>query len=261
MIPDPRDFEIIDAHTHPFLDRELGCIGPYNSPKDMAEFNSEMLRLGINKYSGSPLMRKKITDFNDIRSLNTDALRIRDMFPAYIPAMQVHGSFPEESCQEIERLYHNEGIRYIGELVPYIMGTGEFNSPGMIEILKFAGSLNMTVNFHDGTFEEVTEVLEKCPNLKVILAHPGEPSIAKGRFEFIKQHPNCYMDISGYGPFRWNMLRYAIDTCGVEKMLFGSDMPTCSAGMYLYSILVEHLTEEEFKAVLAGNFKRLLGMK
>jgi predicted TIM-barrel fold metal-dependent hydrolase len=66
------------------------------------------------------------------------------------------------------------------------------------------------------------------------------------------------MDISGYGPFRWNMLRYAIDTCGVEKMIFGSDMPTCSAGMYLYSVLVEHLTEEEFTAVLAGNFKRLV---
>jgi len=38
-------------------------------------------------------------------------------------------------------------------------------------------------------------------------------------------------------------------------------MPVCSVGMYVYGVLSENLTEEEYRLVLAGNFKRLLGMK
>jgi predicted TIM-barrel fold metal-dependent hydrolase len=69
------------------------------------------------------------------------------------------------------------------------------------------------------------------------------------------------MDISGYGLFRWNMLRYGVDVCGAEKIIFGSDMPTCSAGMYLYGALSENMTDEEFRLILGGNFRRLLGSK
>lgn len=264
MIADTQKFEIIDAHTHPFLDYENGCIGPYGKPEDMAEFDKEMKKVGIDFYSGSPLVKHVITDFAEIKQLNEDALRIRDQFPAYIPAMQVHGDFPQESIEEMHRLYQNENIRYIGELVPYIMGTGEFNSPGMLEIFKAAGELGMTVNLHDGSRETVTPVLEQAPGLNVILAHPGEPwgpTGAKGRFQFVSEYANLYMDISGYGLFRWNMLRYAVDVCGAEKIIFGSDMPTCSAGMYLYGALSENMTDDEFRLILGGNFRRLLGLK
>lgn len=264
MIHDPRDFEIIDVHTHPFLDYENGCIGPYGRPLNMDEFDYEMKKVGIGKYSGAPLVTHHVTDFSEIRKLNEDALKIRDRHPDYIPGIQVHGSFPQESIAELTRLYHDEGVRYIGELVPYIMDTGEFNSPGMLEILKEAGKLGMVVNFHGGTRETVIPVLENCPGLSVILAHPGEPwgpTGAKTRFEFVAEYENLYMDLSGYGLFRWNMLRFAVDVCGAEKLIFGSDMPTCSAGMYLYGTLSENLTDEEFRLVLAGNFKRLMGMK
>ena len=38
-------------------------------------------------------------------------------------------------------------------------------------------------------------------------------------------------------------------------------MPVFSVGMYAYGVLSENLTEEENRLVLAGRFKRLLGMK
>ena len=261
MFPNLADYEIIDVHTHPFLDYKNGCIGPYGKPLDMAEFDFEMKKVGINRYAGAPLVVHKVSDYQEIRKLNEDALRIRDRFSDYIPGIQVHGAFPQESIADLTKLYHEEGIRYIGELVPYIMDTGEFNSPGMLEILKEAGNLGMTVNFHGGSREAVVPVLENCPGLNVILAHPGEPwgeNGAKERFAFVAEYENLYMDTSGYGIFRWNMLRYALDVCGVEKLLFGSDMPTCSAGMYLYGVLSENLTDEELRLVLGGNFKRLI---
>ena len=122
----------------------------------------------------------------------------------------------------------------------------------------------IVVAFSDGSRETVTPVLEQAPGLNVILAHPGEPwgpTGAKGRFQFVSEYANLYMDISGYGLFRWNMLRYAVDVCGPEKIIFGSDMPTCSAGMYLYGALSENMTDDEFRLILGGNFRRLLGMK
>ena len=261
-IPCPQDFEIIDAHTHPFLNREDGCIGSYGKPENMEEFDREMKKVGIGRYAGAPLVKHRITVFKEIHKLNNDALRIRDRFPDYIPGIQVHGKFPAESIAELERCY-KEGVRYIGELVPYIMDTGEFNSPGMLEIFRAAGELKMTANLHEGSRETVTPVLENCPGLNIILAHPGEPwgeNGAKARFDFVAGYKNLHMDISGYGLFRWNMLRAAIDRCGADKLIFGSDMPTCSAGMYLYGVLSENLTDEEMRLVLSGNFKRLLGM-
>ena len=82
MIPSPEDFEIIDAHTHPFFDFENGCIGPYGKPETMTEFDFEIKKVGVNYYSGSPLVKHFISDFAEIRKLNEDALRMRDQFPA-----------------------------------------------------------------------------------------------------------------------------------------------------------------------------------
>ena len=104
----------------------------------------------------------------------------------------------------------------------------------------------------------------EVPELPIIFAHPGEPLKEWGSFErmeFIAKHDNLYMDISGTGLFRWNFLRHFVDICGAEKITFGSDMPTCNVGMNVYGTLFEHLTEDEFKLVLSGNFRRIMGMQ
>ena len=43
------------------------------------------------------------------------------------------------------------------------------------------------------------------------------------------------------------------------KIVFGSDMPVCSMGMYVYGALMENLTKEELRLVVGANFRRLLG--
>lgn len=44
-----------------------------------------------------------------------------------------------------------------------------------------------------------------------------------------------------------------------KKIVFGSDMPVCSVGMYVYGALMENLTKEELRLVMGANFRRLLG--
>lgn len=257
----PEDFEIIDMHVHPFED-PVHSISPYGSLKSMDEFDAEMRRAGVDMYAGSVIGRSDPDDFNWIRHLNRCALRLRDRFPHYIPGIHVHGKFVEESCRELEAM-KAEGVKLVGELVPYYLGTGDFNTSGMLTLFNEMHKLGMIANLHHVTVEEAEFLAENVRELPLIIAHPGEPFgewNAKKRFQFVAEHDNMYMDISGTGLFRWDMLRYAVETCGAEKILFGSDMPTCSVGMNLYGALFSRLSKDDMALVMGGNFKRLMGM-
>jgi hypothetical protein len=255
----PEDFDIIDMHTHPFTTPDT-LIGRYWKTDNMDDFVRELNKVGIYKFAGSVIHTPAGTvDFEMIRKLNRDALMLRDRYPQYTPGIHIHGAYVEESCQELHEM-HAQGVRLIGELVPAILGTWEVGAPGTLEIFKEAEKLGMIVNLHWGTEAELQNILTTCPDLNIILAHPGDGDNAVMRWDFVSRYPNLYMDISGTGLFRWGMLRYAVDKCGAEKVLFGSDFSTCSAGMYVYGALSENLTYDEFKLVMGDNFRRLMGM-
>lgn len=260
----PEDFEIIDAHVHP-LESAAQRIGAYSDEDTMAQFDAEMRRAGVDLYAGSVIETGDLLDFALTRHLNRIALRLRDRFPNYIPGIHVNGNFVEESCAELAAM-KAEGVKLVGELVPYALKTGTFDSPGMLTLFREMAKLGMIANLHWVSKKEAETLVKEVPELPIIFAHPGEPWAedewggAKARLKFVAEHENLYMDISGTGLFRWNFLRYAVDCCGAGKIIFGSDMPTCSVGMNVYGALFEHLSKEEFELVLSGNFRRLMGM-
>jgi hypothetical protein len=79
--------------------------------------------------------------------------------------------------------------------------------------------------------------------------------------ERAKWSDNYYLDLSGYGLFRHGMLRRAIDEMGADRILFGSDYPTCNPSMYIGGVLLDELiSDEEKELIFSGNAKRLLGI-
>ena len=251
---------IIDAHIHPFIDQK-NSIAPFGSPVSLDEFMAELKHSGFDRVCGSVLIPHRCT-FEDVRQANRIALKIRERYPDfYIPGLQVHGDDPEGSCRELETMYHDHQVRWIGELVHYLMGTGEYNLPGMCRIFETARDLGMPVNIHCGDLSVVEDILKNFPSLPLILAHPGDMSMVKDRLALIRKYPNACIDISGTGLFRWGMLRYAVDQCGSEKILFGTDFPVCSAAMNLGGVLGEHLTDTEKENILGRNFLRLTKIK
>ena len=251
---------IIDAHIHPFIDQE-NSIAPFGSPDTLDEFITELKHCGFDQVCGSVLIRHQCT-FEDVRQANRIALKIRERYPDfYVPGLQVHDGDPEGSCRELEIMYHEHQVRWIGELVQYSMGTGEYNSPGMFRIYETARDLEMPVNIHCNDLTIVEDVLKNFPTLPVVLAHPGDMSMVRDRLALIRKYPNACIDISGTGLFRWGMLRYAADQCGSEKILFGTDFPVCSAAMNLGGVLGEHLADAEKENILGRNFLRLTKIK
>ncbi len=254
-------FEIIDAHIHPFIHEESNTKW-FDYPTSHEEFFADLSFAGISRSCGSVIRHIENPSFSDIKTLNREAIELKHLYPdLYIPGINVHGNFPEESCDEIEKLYKEENICWIGELVAYFMDYKDYASENMFQIYALAQELEIPVNIHPYGLDEIEKVCKNFPKLNVIIAHPSSGlATIKERFDFVKKHPNAYLDLSGSGVFRYGMLAYGIKTAGKHKFLFGTDYPICNPHMMIEGILFERLTDDEFEAVFSGNFKRLTGI-
>jgi predicted TIM-barrel fold metal-dependent hydrolase len=255
-------FEIIDAHIHPFIHTESNTKW-FDYPTNHEEFFADLSFAGIAKSCGSVIRPLKNPSFADIQALNREAIELKHLYPdLYIPGINVHGNFPQESCEEIEKLHKEEKICWIGELVAYMMDYENYASENMFQVYALAQDLEISMNIHPYALDEIEKICENFPKLKVVIAHPSAGSeTIKERFAFVKKYPNAYLDLSGSGVFRYGMLAYGIKTAGKHKFLFGTDYPICNPHMMIEGILFERLTDEEFEAVFSGNFKRLTGIQ
>ena len=149
---------------------------PEQLPEDLAE-------AGISVFCGSVIdsdHRGAMESFDRVREVNDAALELREKFgDIYVPGFHVHPAFPAESLAEVERM-HREGVRLVGELVPYLQGWQhagcDYGSEALTEILARAGEYGMVVSYH--TMPEWPEQMEKMvgsnPGVTFVAAHPGQ---------------------------------------------------------------------------------------
>ncbi len=251
---------IIDCHFHPAIDKETDTSWFYPAGSIQSQIDA-LQRAGISQACGASVKAYTPGSFGEIRLLNDKALALRDEFPDfYIPGIQVHPHFPDESCQEIERCCGGEGVRWIGELVGYMMGYGvEYATERALKIMRTAGEYDAVVNIHCHDLSVIDRLCDSVPDLKIVLAHPGGGKQEfLDRLEKVAEYPNLHFDISGSGIDRYQILRKAVDVAGKEKLLFGTDYPINNPSVYVHGTLFEPLSEEEYAAIFSGNFLRLI---
>lgn len=223
--------------------------------------------LGISRICGSVICRntEQETSYNNewemISDSNKRAVALKKKYDGfYIPGFHVHPKYVRESCDEIERM-SKQGMRLIGELVPYLHGWSDYSCKEFDEILDAATQYHMVVNFHSMDNDHMDKMVRKHPNTVFVAAHPNEYSDYMRHLNRMKMSEHYYLDLSGTGLFRYGMLRHGIDECGIERFLFGSDYPTCSPAMFIGGILLDTMiTDKEKEMIFAGNAKRLLGL-
>ena len=257
-------YEIIDAHVHPF-----SCYGCLDTTKFGGatvddDFVLALKGAGISRAAGSVIARVPAEQFTweTVHGFNLKALEGRDRYDGFlIPGICVHPWFVKESLEEIDYMYHKENVRFIGELVAYMMHYRNYAAPEMDPVWDLAQQLGMVVNLHLNHLDEVRHILKNFPDLKLIIAHPTADSAEyEARMRLVAKYPNAALDFSGSGPNTWGMLRRGINWAGKEKLLFGTDFPIRNPGMYVAGVLYERLSDDENAAIFAGNFKRLMGM-
>lgn len=258
-------FEIIDFHTHPFLERENNICSHTDNCNMSVDGTYELFsRLGVSKICGSVVScgrRENESAWDKIRRNNDTALKLREKYgDFYVPGFHIHPGYIEESIAEIHRM-KNLGVKLIGELVPYMDSWGNYASPEFSILLDEAEKCGMIVSIHSDGEDEMDELVRNHPGLIVVAAHPGEYGEFMRHLERMRMSENYYLDLSGYGMFRHGMLRHGIDEFGAERFLFGSDYPTCNPAMYIGGVLLDTLIKDEEKEkIFSLNAKRLLGI-
>lgn len=255
-------FEIIDFHTHPFIEQKNNIC----SHKDVINMDYSTVidickNLGVSKICGSVIeFSGEKKGFDKILANNNEALKLKEIYGEfYIPGFSVSPDFVNESLNEIEKM-HALGINLIGELVPYADGWQKgYNSLEFDELLNSAAKHNMIVSFHSQDEDAMDEMIKKHKDVIFVAAHPGEYTAFMRHIERHKYSENYYLDISGYGIFRHGMLKRAVDSFGEDRILFGSDYPTCNMGMYVGGVINDNLlTSTQKEKILSLNAKKLL---
>ena len=171
------DFEIIDFHAHPFLDAAHNiCKHQEHIPMDAQTIVDLYRELGISKVCGSVIEAGNNEDrWAKIKANNNQALKLRELYSDfYVPGFHVHPDYVEESLAEMDRM-SKEGIRLIGELVPYIDDWSEsYDSENLSILLEEAGKRNMIVNFHCQNDDAMDAMVKRHPDVIFVAAHPNE---------------------------------------------------------------------------------------
>jgi len=143
-------FEIIDFHTHPFIDAKNNICPHTDVVKMDADTTLETFKkLGVSKICGSVVDIHPADDmWAKVRACNDEALKLKQIYgDFYIPGFHIHPDFVDESLDEIEQMKQN-GINLIGELVPYIdKWQNGYDSENMSVLLDAAAKNNMIVAF------------------------------------------------------------------------------------------------------------------
>ena len=259
------DFEIIDFHTHPFINAKNNICNHTDVVKMSADTTLSLFeRLGVGKICGSVVNTSKEGDrWQKVRENNDEALKLKQLYgDFYIPGFHIHADYIENSIEEMKRM-KAQGISLIGELVPYIDGwENGYDSENMSVLLDEAGKNNMIVSFHSMHNDEMDEMVKRHKDVVFVAAHPGEYRDFMRHIERMKYSENYYLDLSGYGIFRHGMLKKAVETFGEDRILFGSDYPTCDPGMYIGGVLFDDLlTDRQKEKIFSLNAKKLLNIK
>ena len=256
-----KDFEIIDFHTHPFgFGGNNICSHQCVLDMSTEKIRDDMTAGGISKICGSVIRRDPDAknQWENISKGNEAMYKIWEVLGNfYVPGMMVHPDYVEESKAAIDTFYARGG-RLIGELVPYTHGWKDYSCEGFSELLDYAAEKNMIVSIHSMGEDEMDRMSEKHPDTKIVFAHPGEYGEAMRHIKRLKDRPNHYLDLSGYGIFRHGLLRRLIDEIGVDRIIFGSDYPTCNPYMYVGGVLLDPMiTDDEKRVIFADNVRNL----
>ncbi len=253
-------FEIIDFHIHPFIS-DGDNINIYKEAMDFSHLGiaDDLLRAGISAFCGA--VTKHGCDFSAIYEGNRDALRLREIYgEKYIPGFQINPNFVEESLKEVDFAAEN-GVKLIGELVPYIHGWEDYANDNFSIILDHIAKYNMIVSLHTQGLDRMEIMAKKHPDITFVFAHPGERNILLQHIDVMKKCDNVYLDLSGTGVFRLGTVKKLVSEVGAERILFGTDYPICNPGVYVGGVMYEKILDREKELIFSANAKRLLNIQ
>ena len=152
-------------------------------------------------------------------------------------------------------------------------------SPEMMQMFHLMEDCGIifSVDLADGdtNVAEMKEIIQECPRLKIAIGHFGMPTterwqeqtrLARNEHVYVESGGITWLFNSEFYPFSGAIraIREAIDICGIDKLMWGSDYPrTITAITYRMSydfvLKSTELTDEEKRKFLGGNARGFYG--
>ena len=257
-------FEIIDFHTHPFINQEDNlCFHQELCGLTAESFPAYLASCGVSRFCGAVVGKYKAegeSDWDHVRRNNDAALKLRNLYgDTYIPGFHIHPDYVEESIAEMHRM-KDLGIRLIGQLIPsYYNWNNDYTSEAFSTLLDEAERLEMVVSLRVADEDAMDALVKRHPNLTIVAAHPGEYNNLMRHIDRMKLSPNYYLDLSGVGITRYGALKRLVEEVGADRLLYGSNFPSCEPTMFIGAVLRDrHVTENQKAQILSRNTMRLL---
>ena len=246
--------DVIDAHGH------VGPLGAFFSARtDPAGLVAAMDRLGIRKTAVSSMQSFYSGAASPGNAYTADAVRAwPDRLIGYCA---VNGNYPADVRGDLEHGIDELGLSHI-KLHPGTDGC-PIDGRGYADVWPFANERGLIVLIHTWAKGEApplkcAAIAERFPRLRMLLGHSGGPD---GAEEAVRaaEVPNVYLD-TVLSWRRFGRVEYLIEHAGVEKVLYGSDIPFLDSAPAVGQVAFARLTEAEKRAVFGGNARRLFGL-
>ncbi len=249
----------LDAHVH------LGL------SKDGPEVNVDFMeRLGMQRMFISKPVTKPVATPDDFRAANNVILEGMRRYPGQLTGMlTLNPMYPKESLEEIKRCT-GEGM--VGVKVYYQV---KISDPLFYPIVEKLIDLKMIMLMHAETTlgiagyrmkydrrikpnasvpEDFVSIAARYPEAMFQFAHIGGGPDWEYACKVLKHSPNVFIDTSGSNNEN-NMVEFAVQQVGVDRVLFGSD------NMYYQSVgkvIDARLTEAEKRKIFFDNYNNIL---
>jgi len=243
---------VIDVHTHIGVGERLN--DTYQIDQSPGVLVSEMDEAGVDK---SCIMPVAYADYEDAIQ------EIREAVVAHpgrlIGFARVNLNQEDRALAQLRRAFEEYGFR--GVKIHTGLGDG-FPTRRFMEFLGGYGwPLLLHTRGDSDYIGAVCHLARSYPAVPVILGHMGgfgvfSPGFVKLCAVEAKQISNLYLDTAFVLFHQWVGL--AVEICGAEKVLFGSDGPTLHPALPLKQIELCHFSDSQRSLILGENARRLL---
>ncbi len=200
--------------------------------------------------------------FNDCRTANDQVIEAARQFPDRLVPFCT--AFPNQDAKgaagEIQRCL-DEGCRGV-KFHPWLQSFPA-NSAYLYPSLELCGRRRIPVLFHTGTppYSQPFQVMEQArrfPDVPFVIGHFGKIMFLDA-VRSAEMCPNVYLETSGA---QVSDLQFALERIGVERILFGTDLPiggAASAKWNMVKIRSAMKNREREAAIFGGNALRMMG--
>lgn len=243
---------IADVHAH---------IMSFDVEEDVRKLLEVAERYGVNRYYFSCLDGSAHPDEENVAFGNTMAAKcVReypDLFHGYVHVNPRN----KDALDVLKKGMQEQGLSGLKLLIsvycndplvfPLVEKMIEYDKPILIH--SFVKAVNQLP--FETTAEHVADLAKRYPEAKLIMAHlGGEPFHAIRK---VAPYRNVWIDHSGTLVGSCD-LQHTIDLVGVDRVLFGSDIPIAFASSY-GQVLEAKITQEEKEKILWKNTADLFG--